>query len=291
MIKEFALDPAAIATWENFRYFTEKFGVPQGRLIAEFPGKWKRMVIEAAQRSAKPVEFTRIVERLRQVSDKVLLASGRPGGDAAKCWLDRAVEEHARLPFAAVIALENPSSHPGVLLQSDVNEDLQRFRADRQIEIQRTAKDLVGCIELLLRHSSLVKWIDPHIDLKQSRWRRPFLAALDVLRTKQKHTVLEIHRAVGNVTHELNLVHQFTAEFQHCACDQVTLCLHLHPERSMHDRFILSERGGIKVGHGLDDNEDGGTNSVANVLLLDSHLFEVQWNKFASNAGCVLKVG
>jgi hypothetical protein len=249
------------------------------------------MVIEAARQSAKPVEFTRIVERLRQVSDRVLLASGRPGGDGTKCWLDRAVAEHAREPFAAVIALENPCGHPGVLLQADVDENSKYFRTDRQIEIQRTANDLVGCIERLLRHSSLVKWIDPYIDLRQGRWRRPFLGALDVLRTKQKRTILEIHRGVENETHQLNLVHQFKAEFQHCACDQVTLSLHLHPERSMHDRFILTERGGVQVGHGLDDNEDGGSNPVANVLLLDANLFEVQWHKFASDAGCVLRIG
>src|SRR5437016_7948565 len=104
MIKEFALEPDALATWENFRYFIEKFGVPHGRLIAEFPGKWRRMVINAAQRVAKPVEFQRIVERLKQVGDHVLLSRGRPGGDGTRPWLQRALVEHAREPFAGIIA-------------------------------------------------------------------------------------------------------------------------------------------------------------------------------------------
>jgi hypothetical protein len=153
MIREFALEPDALATWESFRYFIEKFGVPQGRLIAEFPGKWRRLVIEAAQRVAKPVEFQRIVERLKQVGDHVLLSRSRPGGDSTRPWLERALAEHEREPFDGIIACTNPDSVPWVLLQSDVDEQNARFGVPRQIEVERRAARLVACAEFMLRHT------------------------------------------------------------------------------------------------------------------------------------------
>jgi hypothetical protein len=290
MIKEFALDPEVLATWENFRYFVEKFGVSKGRLIAEFPRRWRRLVYEAAQRRAKPVELARIVEKLKHVSDHVLLRSGRPGGDGTRPWLDRALAEHARERFSAIIAMENPAAHPDVLAQTDVHDHEPRFHVATQIEIQRTARSLTACAEVLLRNASTVKWVDPRIELRHGRWRRPLATALDLLDSRRRPVIVEVHRGYENEVHRHNLLNQFTEWFGRLSREGLSLELYLHPERSMHDRFILSDRGGIQVGHGLDDSEDGGSNPVANVLLLDQDLFDAQWSKFSDKAFRVLRI-
>ena len=290
MIKEFALDPEVLATWENFRYFTEKFGVPKGRLIAEFPGKWRRLVYEAAQRTAKPVELARIVEKLKQVSSYILLRRGRPGGDPNLPWLNNALAEHARDPFYGIIAMDNARAHPDVLAQIEVDDGAPRFRVATQIEIERTAPSLVACAAVLLGNSSRIKWVDHMIDLRQGRWRRPFAAALDLLDTSRGPVIVEVHRGYGNDIHRINLLDQFGESFTRLSQNGVSLELYLHPERLMHDRFILCELGGLKVGHGLDDNEEGGSNPVANVLLLDRELFEVQWRKFSDESLRVLRI-
>ncbi len=290
MIKEFALEPEVLATWESFRYFIEKFGVPQGRLIAQFPGKWRRMVIEAAQRAAKPVEFMRIVERLRQVGDHVLLSQGRPGGDGTLPWLDRALAEHAREPFDGIIANANPAAIPHVILASEVEDGHARFTVPRQIVVRRTSMDLIGCANFMLLHTSTVKWVDYIIDLRKPRWRRPFRAALDVMRTHGRPVLFEIHRQFDNAVERANLRQQFHEVLQQHRTPGVTFALHLHPEQSMHDRFILTDRGGIQIGHGLDDNEDGGSTPTANVLLLEQSMFEIQWQRFSTAGSLVLTI-
>ena len=50
MLKEFALEPEALASWESFRYLIEKFGVSKGRVISRFPKQWKRLVYERQHR-------------------------------------------------------------------------------------------------------------------------------------------------------------------------------------------------------------------------------------------------
>ena len=290
MIKEFALEPEVLATWESFIYFIEKFGVPQGRLIAQFPGKWRRMVIEAAQKVAQPVEFQRIIEKLKQVSDHVVLSRGRPGGDGSLPWLDRALAEHAREPFDGIIASANPAAIPHVILRSEVEDGNVLFSAPRQIVVQRKSADLVGCAEVMLRNTTTVKWVDYIIDLRKPRWRRPFCAALEVLRANGRPVVFEVHRQFGNDIEKKNLRMQFQEEFQKHLTPGVTFTLHLHPEQMMHDRFILTDRGGINIGHGLDDNEDGGGVPTANVTLLEWGMFQIQWQQFSNPGSLVLTI-
>jgi len=290
MIKEFALEPEALASWENFRYFIEKFGVPQGRLIAEFPGKWRKMVIEAAQRVAKPVEFARIVERLKQVGDHVLLSRGRPGGDGTRTWLERALTEHEREPFDGIIACANPNASPHVLVQSELDDQDQRFRVTRQIEVVRSAAALVACANFMLRHTATVKWVDYIIDLRKPRWRRPFQAALEVLRSHGRPVLFEVHRQFGNEVEKTNLRHQFQEAILKYGVPNIAFALHLHPEQVMHDRFILTELGGLQIGHGLDDNEDGGSAPTANVILLEHSMFQAQWGKYSGNGTLVMRL-
>jgi hypothetical protein len=47
MFYEYALKPSLLNNWKDFRYFTEKFGIAQGRLISRYPKRWKRMVYES----------------------------------------------------------------------------------------------------------------------------------------------------------------------------------------------------------------------------------------------------
>jgi hypothetical protein len=150
---------------------------------------------------------------------------------------------------------------------------------------------MVGCAEFMLRHTTTVKWVDYVIDLRRPRWRRPFRAALDVLRAQGRPVLFEIHRQFGNDIETANLRPQFEGEMQAHRGAGVTFALHLHPEQLMHDRFILTDRGGIQIGHGLDDNEDGGSAPMANVTLLEQAMFQVQWQRFSGDGSLVLTVG
>lgn len=291
MIKEFALEPEAIATWESFRYFIEKFGVSRGRVISRFPKQWKRLVYEAAQKALGGTKQLSLIEiRLNSLGNDVLFPTGRPGGDAAQPWLARALAEHAREPFDGIIACANPDRHPQILLHADVDEEDARFRASPQIEVERTAIKLVGCAGFLLRYATTVKWVDHVMDLRQPRWQRPFRAALNVLVAERRPVLFEIHRRFGNEIEKANQCRWFQDALERHRTPGITFALHLHAEAEMHDRFILTERGGLQIGHGLDDNEDGESVPNANVTLLERTMFETQWNKFSSETSRVLRL-
>jgi hypothetical protein len=292
MLKEFALEPEALASWESFRYLIEKFGVSQGRVISRFPKQWKRLVYEAAQKALSgTAQLSRIEVKLNALGDDVVFPTARPGGDGSKTWIERALVEHAREPFAGIIARANPLNQAHVLLHSDVDEQDPLFHSSSQREIERTAANLVGCASFLLRHTTTVKWVDHVMDLRQPRWRRPFCEALDVVRRVGRPVYFELHRRFGNEIEKRNLRQQYEEAFRRYRVAGVTLALYLHPEQVMHDRFILTELGGIQIGHGLDDNEDGGSAPTANVTLLEPSIFRVQWQKYSDEGSLVMKFG
>jgi len=283
MIKEFALEPNVLAaSFRDFSYFIEKFGVAQGRVISRFPKHWKRLVYEAAQVSLRGTkELSRIEIRLNAITDDVLIASKRPGGDSAQPWLTRAMREHGRLPFAAIIAHENPTAHTEVLVAADLDDSDARFQATGQRHITRTAAEIVGCVELLLGASRTVKLIDPHFDPTRPRWRRMLRRVLAALSCNgQTGVTLEIHRA--NNALPGNLKHYFDSNIPDMLPAGVTVQVFLHPETAMHNRFILTNVGGASYHTGLDDNEDGNSTPTDLVSLLTPGIFAAEWANYSS---------
>lgn len=69
MIHEFAVEPAAINNWQDFRFIYDQVGVEHGRLISRFPGKWAGMVIEAVKANphVRDIERSSIVTKLQNL--------------------------------------------------------------------------------------------------------------------------------------------------------------------------------------------------------------------------------
>jgi hypothetical protein len=285
MIREFALEPDAItSSYREFCYFAEKYGVGQGRVISEFPRKWRRMVCEAAQRHhAGKVELTKIVERLRLLGSDVVFDSGRPGGDGTTSWMDRALVEHARKPFDAIIARENASAHPDILVSAELDDANPRFQAAGQRHINRTAADIVASVELLLRASQTIKLVDPHFNPSTPRWRRMLGLILNILGGSSRTGItLEIHRADNALPG--NIQHYFDSAIPTLRPQEVSVNVFLHPEKGMHNRFVLTELGGASFSTGLDDNEDGGYSQTDLVALLAAGTYAKEWKTYSGHA-------
>lgn len=277
MIKEFALDPDAItSSYREFCYFTEKFGVSQGRVISAFPKKWRKLVCDSALREHKgKVEFSKIVERLNKFGNDIVFDTSRPSGEGSQTWIDRALVEHARKPFAAIISA-TAVDHPDVLLKDEIDEENPRFKAARQCAIPRTAQALIGCAEFLIRHAKVIKLVDPHFDPTKPRYQRP-LEQICALLPGSK-AIVEIHRSDEIANDEL------IRRFQQSVFmlpSGVKMQLHIYEKAQMHNRFIITESGGLIYGVGLSDNEDGGGAPDEEVTLMETAVKNTRWNDYS----------
>jgi len=283
MLKEFALEPEAIATWASFKDFIDKFGISKGRVIAAFPRKWRQAVLRAAQAQSRDVERAKIEEKLRRLEGLVLLDRERPSGDGSLPWLDRALLEHGRLQFDGIIVQARQKPHPVVLTTDEVDDDPPLFHAMGQKHIQRTAEEIVGCVALLVSCAQTIKLVDPHFKANEPRWKRPLMRLLKLLRDQRRTGVtIEVHRA-DNALHE-NIRRYFESTITRILPSDVGLSVFLHPEKSMHNRFILTDRGGASYQTGLDDNEEGNSSEKDLVVLLEPHTFEDEWRVYSGHS-------
>ena len=278
MFKVIAVDPGAIVRSDrDLVYVLEKFGMHQGRVISEFPRRWKAMAFDAAQqRHRGKVELARITERLRQVQEGVLYSAGRPGGEAAMPWVQRAAAEHAREPFDAILVEDEPTDPPFVQLDQ-FDEAHACLAPNRQWDVRREALRIAEICVLHLKTAKHLKLVDPYMDLSQRRFRRPFESML--AEAGANRPLIDIYRSDG--LGEAETIRRADRLASKAASEGFCIRLFIRPEAGMHNRFLLSDRGGLMFATGLDDDDDGSGTSHDVVTLLDPPLWRSKWSEYS----------
>ncbi len=249
MIREFAVEPEAIvSSYREFSYIVEKFGVCEGRVISRFPKTWKRLVYEAAQaRHQGKVEGKKIEERLRGLSDEVLIAMSRPAGTGG--WIEIALAEHQRQPFDYLIT-NAPQGIAEAVPVETLDGEHPCLQITREMSIPREPEAMASACAFLLKTAKVIKIIDPHLDFSKSRFREPFKAFMKHVRAG---TQIEIYRGIDDGGPAREFMRQNAEQFLPNALPAgVNARICLLPAGSMHNRFLLTDLGGIKFGVGLD---------------------------------------
>jgi hypothetical protein len=285
MIYEYALEPALLNNWKDCRYFLEKFGVPKGRVISRYPRKWERMVVDSLA-NCGDVEKQKIVEAL--VGLKRYLLPRHHEWNEQLDWLSNAETEHGKRPFHAVIAASNPRSQEFVLEADDLSEDNTLWRLPNLPPVQRVAMDMAQRVGPLLCFSHRILFIDPHFRPDKIQWRRPLQAFLEIATVKRRPGDLlkvEIH-AKDDLETGL-----FTAYSKRSLPEIIpsgmTVRIFQWHERDrgekLHNRFILTDIGGVSFGIGLDDS-DGENGQTDDIQLLNEETYNLRFAQYAGSA-------
>lgn len=271
MIHEFAVDPEAIANWQNFRYVVENFGISQGRLISRFPSKWKRLVYEACEESP-PLEKARIVEKLNGIEDK-LFSSGR-SYDGNQKWVPNAVTSHLEHPFRAIITTAEQAGLTGHLDVDSLNDENETWSVPRGGAVPRTAADMADAAEKLLRCSGEIVFVDPHFG-SEARFGKPLAAmirrACDGERVPKR---FEYHLNAKSIPGQ-EFSQQLERQRWHLRIPPRVKLVFVRWNQfdegdTLHARYILTEKGGLRFEHGLDEGNPGETTDIE-CLATKSH--------------------
>lgn len=282
MFKEIAIDPAAVAaSYIQFNNIIDRFGIPEGRLIAAFPSKWKRLVYEAANAQLKGhLDLKRIEERLHKLPATAFLARERPGQGCAEDWVRAAIDEHRRLPFEAIIAAA-VVGEPGFLQPADVSTEHPSFVPNRQWHVRRDAVSMANCCGPLWSSSFHVKLVDPHFDAHARRFKRPFL---EFMRRVRPGTTIDIFRSDQmDASHCVTGIHRALHDWRPGG---IVLRLFLREHDVMHNRFIMSGGGGVSFQIGLDEDATG-ERPVDIVTILQTEVWSREWGAYTGD-DCVM---
>ncbi len=284
MIYEYALEPALLSNWKDCRYFAEKFGIPQGRLISRFPRRWERMVLDSLAGCGE-VERARIVECLVRLQKSIL--SRHHEWNNQLDWLANAETEHGKRPFHAVIAGSNPRNREFVLEGDSISEANPLWRVPHMPPVQRMATDMAQRVAPLLCISKRILFVDPHFRPNEIRWRRPLQAFLSVATNARRPG--DILKVEIHVNDELETTF-FETQCRQCLPQIIPGRLRVRilqwREREqgekLHNRFILTDMGGVSFGVGLDD-ADGDDGQTDDVYLLNEETYTMRFAQYTSS--------
>lgn len=277
MIKEFAVEPAAlVGSYRELCYVIEKFGISEGRVISQFPAKWKRLVYQAAQQKHRgTTELSKIEARLSRLPEDALISLARPAGVGE--WLDIVKAEHLRQPFDWVLTKSPEEIEQAVHLDA-WDAEHPSLQNQRQLRIARTAEEMARVCRPLLRVAKHVKLVDPHFDLNKRRYREPLVRFIEC---SPENACVDIFVAGlmldGHRDHLLNGANSFLPQRLNRG---VQVKLWGHAKGRMHNRYVLTPLGGFFFGVGL-DMAVGDAAPMDEVTLLDERIRAELWNEYA----------
>jgi hypothetical protein len=279
MIYEFAVHPKVFGTLTEFKLWSERFGVPTARMIARYPKSWKKLVHQAISEK-DPVKRQSLVEKLRRLDPKLLSLSRSPY-DASFEWVQNAVNQHAILPFKAIIVSENEAGIPDLLLADEVDEETPQFKVEAGLAVPRVAYEMAKAVSTLLWASKTVKFIDPFFSPSIPKYKNTLRRFLDEAAKGVRLVDVEYH-----LTDHRNSTHAFFQQECESHLPQVIPTgvrvtfyrwEEMPDNESLHPRYILTDLAGVRFEHGLDEETDGQT---VDVELISKSIYRRRWSEY-----------
>jgi hypothetical protein len=283
------------ADWRTFKDLIDRFGADKGRLISRLPAKWEKKVVQAAKDSGVPdVRISSIVERLRDSRHKVVDFNRTYDHDAD--WIDNALREHAGRPFKAIICDAGRAACAEAMQPDDCSDRHPLFGAATSCDVIRTADEIAGALYTITAVSKEVDIVDPYFDLRPTEGN--YLAPLVSLFARlagdpgpSKAIRIHFRDHVSRPPPAL-LARDGSAQINGLLPPGYCLELYAWSEirggEDFHDRFVLTDLGGIMIGAGL--SADGPTETAAFTLLDFEHAQGLR-DRFADGSTAYARAG
>lgn len=290
MIYEYALDPVLLDNWKDYRFFQQSFGPDKGRLIADYPRRWKRAVLEAIRKSGcGDVEKKRIKESLKYLSAPTLYSRSARQWDEARTWLENTVDEDVIRTFHAVVYRDNengiglPNDH--FIQEDDLLDTPQYWENDNTVIVEREAAKMAEPAAPLLSLAQHIMFVDPYFDPSKKRFRDPLIELLGYVVSRAAD--ITIQRLEYHISDRIA-----TGHFQHLVDSYLksrlpiglSLSFVQWPDADMHDRHIVTNIGALTYGQGLDEWDGGPSPKEVRIQRDGIAGWKQLWDRYSSGS-------
>ena len=184
--------------------------------------------------------------------------------------------------------MANPRNHPAVIVEEDLGKKPDcRWDCPIASTPVRDAKELAKSVSSLLENCSNLHLIDPHFNPAVKRYRVALEELLTAAMNKRTGTLeTTIHCAFKKDTPvgSLKLFEKKAFHLKRCLPKGVTLYFkrwNTHDAEGdwekFHNRYILTDLGGVIFGTGLDD---GRSSHTEDINLLSAEQYYIRWKQF-----------
>ena len=175
MLRIYALDPeVASKDVTAFALFVNGLGVDNGRLMAEFPKRWRAMAIDGVQRIQSVLEAKRAEVLLTELATNPTLRTRLAlPFEPTNTWLENALQHQTA--FTAVISTDEQSAQDithAAQAASSLLTAAPYWRADRYLEFKSHPEAFARLLKPLLQLADEAVFMDPFFDAQQDRYQR-----------------------------------------------------------------------------------------------------------------------
>lgn len=284
IFQEFAVEPELLSSYEKFRMYWGLFGWEKGRLICEYPSKWRKLVLESL--NCPPVKRKTIVEKLRS-KDKFINRKGTSYSGDRK-WAENVLKLGESKPFNWVLLSGSCPDHQkgGNLLFDDDLLDASDLPDNGEPLVDRTFEGYTGALSLLLTHSRRILVIDPYLNFSDERYSDHFLKLFSNLEeiSPFAEVAMELHTSFGDkkvAPAEFNRACK--NKLSKCNFKKISFSSHFWAESDvkgkMHNRYILTDKWGVVFPYGTD--ADLASQGKDDIKRLSKEQYEERWRGFA----------
>jgi hypothetical protein len=254
MFYEYAIDPAVFTTFDRVRYFLDAVEPGEGRLLSEFPNKWRTLVFDQLPQIAGN---SRKTAELRLHRAKMIRRKGA-SFDPERTWISNAVSQNAISAFRAVVT-ESGADDENHLCATTVDITHPLWSKCDSF-VPRSIDEIVPAIALLLVHAQRVTIIDPFIGNDKQRRAKLFEGFAHTARDDAHFEAYCQPLESGDVA-KRQLQENLKKLSRYLRARQQLTATVLTPKiggQRFHNRYLLSRVGGVQFGDSIEagDGED-----------------------------------
>jgi hypothetical protein len=290
MIYEYAVSPNCFFDQSKVQILLSHFSKDQGRLLSDVPKKkWKILALAAINASNhKPIMRKTLKNALIKIEKQSLYRRHTIPACKAdkitcneKAWIDYAKLVHMDRPFHAIFSQNeyDLDDIPVNMLNMFELIEAPHWENPSTVKVKRTAEMMVSVIKPVLDCSAEVILVDRNFNPFHERYRNFLIELLKYLKNR-KHSpeIKKIKYHVGwRDNDDLKTKERiFSKSLINGLPSGMQVQFILRPSHELHDRFILTDIGGIMYGHGLDEAL-GHNIDVVNVVRLSQDAYKKEW--------------
>lgn len=259
MIFEYAVSPALFSTADRVAMLLLAFGIDQGRLVSDYPkDKWEQFALGSIKRHAVDDFEKRAWQELLISIRKQNGLYRRPDAiwSDKLSWSENAICEHSRMQFKAIVDQARNAKCPEVVVLGVDLVSSPLIRLPASIHVPRRADLMVQATKGLIGVSSNVVLVDRNFRI-DNRFLKVIVEFANSLPTKRGPAITQIKYITsdaGGLT-----VEQLQAECERLLApdlpDKISVKFIFKQKGKLHDRFVLTERGGLQFSTGLDEGD------------------------------------
>jgi len=298
VIHAFALEPKVVATWgrrDAYRFFYDKFGLGTPRVLFELPNftNWTKAVFTAAGELALSEEDLKRVEVLCRILGESRCRRQDSKYEDALQWLVNAEREYDRSPFRAIVASENPRGHRAVLEPENIGPACGAWDCVLGTVTRRVPHELANAISAMLLNCDELHLVDPYFGPENARHRKVLEALMrEIARRAVLPTVVRVHCS-GNPESRPSqsffeeAAAKMAARLPTGCAIEFARWKQKEGGEKIHNRYVLTDLGGVFLGDGLDEGKPGETD---NLSLLTREQYLLRWSQYVQDVGAFERV-